>query len=257
MLTRILQTLVLLAAAQAHSATAQPVRASYAIYAAGARVLALDAEFDVAPERYHVRLAYQTVGAANLLLRSQQDSVVDGRFAGATVLPLRFYSAGFLRGQERVTQIDYAAGRPTVVRLVPPNAGEREEVPPERQANTIDTVSAMALLVRQVNQTGRCEGRVTTFDGRRLSELRAWTVSTDLLPATSRSSFSGQALHCEFEGRLLGGYMLGEDREVLQRPQHGSAWFAALRPGGSSIPVRVTFHTRWFGDATMFLADPQ
>jgi hypothetical protein len=35
----------------------------------------------------------------------------------------------------------------------------------------------------------------------------------------------------------------------------GTAWFASLVPGGPKIPVRIAFHTRWFGEATMYLAN--
>ena len=81
------------------------------------------------------------------------------------------------------------------------------------------------------------------------------TAGTDFLAPSGMTSFSGNALHCDFEGRQLGGFMLDEDRERLQRPQRGSAWFAAIAPGEQKIPVRISFHTRWFGDATMYLVD--
>ena len=126
-------------------------------------------------------------------------------------------------------------------------------MPAEQQRGTIDTLSAMAQLLDQVNRTGRCDGVVQTFDGRRLASLRSWTVGMAPIPPSSVSSFSGPALHCEFEGRQLGGFMLDEDRATLQRPQRGNAWFAAVSPGGPMLPVRISFHTRWFGDATMYL----
>ncbi len=112
----------------------------------------------------------------------------------------------------------------------------------------------MAQLIRQVNATGRCEGSARTFDGRRLATMRAWTVGYEDVPPTRLSSFAGRALHCEFEGRQIGGFVLDEDRERLERPQRGSAWFAAITPGGPLVPVRISFHTHWFGDATMYLA---
>ena len=236
-------------------ALAEPVQASYDAYAAGLNVLKMDATIDVGPASYRVRLAYRTAGAFSLVVHAQQDTTVDGGFANGRVEPHRFYSAGSLRGQTRVTQIDYQRGQPVVRQLLPPNETEREPVAPERQADTVDTLSAMANLVRQVNQTGRCDGRIVTFDGRRLSELSARTAGQDYLPETSLSSFKGRALHCTFEGRQLGGFKLDEDRTTLQRPQYGNAWFAAATPGGPMIPVRISFRTHWFGDATMYLTE--
>jgi Protein of unknown function (DUF3108) len=236
------------------AAQADPVQAHYDAYAAGLNVLSLDAGLDVSPSSYRLRLDYHTTGAFGLFVHSQQDTTVLGTFATGRPLPSRFVSRGVLRGEPRATEIDYREGQPVLRQLVPPNDQEREKVPEEQQRGTVDTLSAIAQLIRQVNQTGRCDGSARTFDGRRLAELRAWTVGLEDLPPTRLSSFTGRALHCDFEGRQLGGFKLDEDRATLQRPQRGSAWFASVSPGGPLIPVRISFRTHWFGDATMFLA---
>lgn len=251
MIVRSLTILLLLTSV----ARAQAVHASYSAYAAGLNVINMDADFSVLPEQYRIHLAYHSVGTFSLVVRTQQDTVVEGRFVRDHAVPSRFFSQGVLRGQPRVTQIDYPGGQPSVRQLVPPNDAERETVAPAQQANTIDTISAMAELVHRVNATGRCEGQAMTFDGRRLTDLHAQTTATEVLEPTSRSSFSGPALRCDFTGRQLGGYKLGEDREHLKRPQYGTAWFAALQPGGPKIPVRISFHTEFFGQATMYLRD--
>ncbi len=229
------------------------VDAHYEAYAAGVNVIDVDASFDVTGERYRVALATRTVGAFGLVMRSQNQTTVEGHFVGSRPVPERFFSNGTLRGGPRVTQIDYLGGRPVVRQLVPPNDAEREAVPEAQQADTIDTLSAAAELMHQVNATGRCEGRATTFDGRRLSVLEARTSGEQVLEPTGRSSFAGKTLRCDFAGRQLAGFMLNEDREVLARPQQGTAWFAAVAPGGPMIPVRIAFRTRWFGEATMYL----
>ena len=235
---------------------AETATAHYAAYAAGLNVLVMDARFDLAPAEYRLQLDYRTTGAFSLFVHSQQSTVVQGKLAAGTAVPVRFTSSGILRGEKRVTEIDYREAQPVIRQLVPPNDKERESVPEAEQRGTIDTLSAMAQLIGQVTRTGRCDGMVRTFDGRRLASLRAWTVGNEVLPPSTVSTFSGPALHCEFEGRQLGGFMLDESRETLQRPQRGSAWFATLVPGGPILPVRISFRTRWFGDATMFIAAP-
>ena len=177
--------------------------------------------------------------------------MAEGRFAGDAVVPERFSSSGTLRGDPRRTEIAYRAGQPTVRQLVPPNEAEREPVEAARTADTVDTLSAMAGLLHRVATTGRCDGRAATFDGRRLSVLEARTGGMQALEPTGRSSFAGQALRCDFVGRQTGGFMLGEDRARLERPQTGTAWFAPV--AGEMLPVRVAFRTRWFGEATMYL----
>ena len=235
------------------AARADPAEAHYAAYAAGLNVIVMDARLDLSPSRYELQIDYRTTGAFGLFVHSQQHTVVQGAFTAGRAMPRRFFSTGVLRGDRRVTDIDYRDGQPSVRQLVPANDHEREPVAPELQRGTIDSLSAMAQLVEQVTRSGTCDGTVRTFDGRRLAQLRAWAVGYDVVPPSNLSIFAGRALHCDFEGRQLGGFMLDEDRERLQRPQRGSAWFAALTPNGPILPVRISFHTRWFGDATMFI----
>lgn len=249
-----LHRLALIAVLLPASAVADPVQVHYAAYAAGLNVVQMDAALDIQPQRYRLRLAYHTAGTFSVFVRSQQDTTVDGTFAAGRAVPTRFVSTGVLSGAQRLTEIDYRGGQPVIRQLVPPNGGEREPVPDERQRGTIDTLSAMAQLIHRVNETGSCDGAARTFDGRRLAELRAVTVGFEELPPTRLSSYAGRALHCSFEGRQLGGFSLDQDRARLQQPQPGQAWFAAITPGGPMIPVRISFRTRWFGDATMFIA---
>jgi hypothetical protein len=98
-----------------------------------------------------------------------------------------------------------------------------------------------------------CDTEVHTYDGRRVLDVVARTRGTDRLDPTARSTFSGSALRCDFEGRELAGFLLGEDDTEHRRPLHGSAWLAPLMPNAPPLPVRIAFQTRWFGLATMYL----
>ena len=92
-----------------------------------------------------------------------------------------------------------------------------------------------------------------TYDGRRVLALTAHTHGREMLAPTGRSIFSGQTLRCDFEGRELAGFLIGEDDPEHRQPLHGSAWLAPMAPDAPSLPVRIAFETRWFGMATMYL----
>ena len=232
---------------------AAQLHVDYDTYAAGLDVVRLRAGFGLDATRYRMALAYHTTGLAGLFLRGHQVSTVEGVWDSGLPEPVRFFGDGYWRGEPRRTLIDYQKGLPLIREMQPPNDAEREPVPPELQRNTVDTLSAVALLMRRVADSGRCEASVRTYDGRRVAEIAARTVGEEVLPQTGRSSFSGDALRCDFDGRMLAGFLHGTDAARDSRLQHGSAWLARVIPGGPPVPVRMTFETRWFGTATMYM----
>jgi hypothetical protein len=205
------------------------------------------------PSTYQMSLGYHTTGMVGFFFRGHQFDVVSGRWRGLQAQPIQFLDEGTWRGVDRRADIDYQDGKPIVRQLVPPNDGEREPVPESLRANTIDTLSALAELIRVVDSTGRCETAARTYDGRRLVEIEAHTAGEEVLEPTSRSAFAGKALRCDFSGRMQAGFLFKDDRERDSRPMHGSAWLASLVEGGPPLPVRMTFETKWFGDTTLYL----
>jgi hypothetical protein len=245
--------LLFLPAARAQPAPEQ--HAGYDIYAVGVPVGELTTGFALGTSDYRIELAFRTTGPVGWLYRGRQRSGVAGQWQGDRPLPTRFAGEGMWGGRARQTLIDYTAGRPLVRSLVPPNDEEREPVPVALQANSVDALSAIAMLIRRVARTGRCEAQATTFDGRRAVDVAARTVGEEMLPPSTRSIFTGRALRCDFEGQLLAGFPRDGDQAELRRPRHGSAWLAQIEPGASPIPVRVEFETRWLGVATMYLTE--
>lgn len=235
------------------AARAEVVQLRYRGYAAGLNVVVVDAGLDLTPGRYRVRLNYRTAGTFGAMFPADQEGTVQGRFISGRAVPERFLSIGTFRGRDRIVEIEYPAGDPILRRLVPPAEEEREPVPPPLQRGTVDPLSGIALLVRQVNATGRCDGTGRTFDGRRLVQFTAATVGDEVLEPSSRSGFSGAALRCRFEARQLAGFLREESRERLARPQLGDAWFARTAAAGMLVPVKITFPGRWFGEATLYV----
>jgi hypothetical protein len=237
-------------------AAAQPatrVTLSYSIYAAGLNVANVEIGVSLDSLSYRVELAHQTNGLVGFFLRGSSFTQVDGSWQRNRPLPRRFRSEGIWRGERRLSLVEYERGQPLVRILVPPNDAEREPVPPEWQADTIDSLSAVAGLVRQVQQTGRCDGKARVFDGRRASEITARSAGDEIIPISSRSSFAGRAVRCDFTGEQRAGFLRSDNPKDARRPLSGSAWLAETVPGTARLPVRLTFDTRWFGNATMYL----
>ena len=184
--------LAVLVAAPAFAADDGDVHATYHTYAAGLHVANVKAGFGLGPWSYQVQLAYHTTGLIGFFFRGHQVNTVTGSWDDAQPAPHEFFGDGVWRGLHRITLIDYDRGMPLIRSLVPPNETERQKVPPDLRANTVDTLSALAELMRNVASSGRCETTVRTYDGRRVTEVVARTVGTETLAPTDRSTFSGQ-----------------------------------------------------------------
>jgi hypothetical protein len=235
------------------SAQVAQVQLAYDTYAAGVEVMQLHAFFGLGPWNYHIDVDYHTTGLVGLFYRGHQVNTVRGAWQGDQATPTEFFGEGVWRGHDRRTLIAYDHGLPQIRDLQPPQESEREPVPADMQLHTMDTLSALAQLMRRVAHDRTCETTVRTYDGRRVLEVVAHTGGPDTLEPTGRSSFSGPTLRCDFEGRELAGFLLGQDDPEHRRPLHGSAWLAPLLADAPPLPVRIAFQTRWFGLATMYL----
>lgn len=241
------------AAAFAQGQGSVSLHAQYETYAAGVRVADVQSGFSFGPSSYQISLSYRTTGIVGFFFKGHQLDAVNGSWNKLRPVPSRFLGQGAWKDQDRVAEIEYRQGNPIIRQLIPLNTAEREPVPESLQANSIDTLSALAGLIRTVDSTGRCDTAVRTFDGRRAVEIEAHTVGDEMLPPTSRSVFEGKALRCDFSGRMLAGFKFDDDRGRDAKPMRGSAWMASVVPGGPLLPVRMAFETRWFGDAIMYL----
>ena len=227
----------------------------------GLLVLKMRASLTLAPTSYDGALSFHTAGMIGWMVHDTDDSTVQGRFvpaeAGDTAadkaLPQRFVSIGNLRGTDRVTRMSYRNGMPILDTVTPDPKLERQPVPPAATPNTLDNLSALAMLVRQVADTGRCDGGATLFDGRRLTTISGRTAGTQALAKTDRSIFAGDALRCDFDGTQLYGFKNDESEAEQRRTKHGNAWLASVLPHQPPVPVRVVFTNKALGEVTLYL----
>ncbi len=230
----------------------QPVVATYEVYAGGMTVLQLEARFDLSAAGYRVETRLRTRGMAATFVPGEQVTQVSGTWSGAVPVPRRYVTEGTWRGRPRRIAMEWQAGEPRVLELTPPETEEREAVPPTLRRDTVDVLSALALVARSVERGGGCDVAAPVFDGRRRSEYRARTERREVIPAW-RSAWSGEALRCTFEGRVTAGFRLDQDRAQAAQPTGGTAWLASPYPGAPPIPVRIEIPNRWVGQATAVL----
>jgi hypothetical protein len=226
---------------------------AYTGTALGFSVLHVDADLLMDSADYRIDVNFRTVGLLALFVSADFHSTTWGVWRNGQAEPTRFWSSGQLRGNPREVLIDYRDGRPVVSRLTPPNkSDDRDPVSPAERDATIDTLSALALLVHEVATTGTCEGEERVFDGRRLTEIDVHTAGEVEMPRGAAGTYAGETLRCDFTGRELAGFKR-DGSDWQHEPHNGEAWLGQAVPDDPPIPVRLDFGTRWLSNVTMVL----
>lgn len=240
---RITVLLLLLLAVPARAA---PVDVAYTLSALGVTVMEITARLDVSDRGYRVEARSQTTGAAAMFVRGGQTTISEGGWRGTATVPQRYRADGVWRGEQRRTHLDFETGRPVLRSLLPALEPQREAVPPARLAGTIDTLSALVWMARLAGLDGRCDGRIMTFDGRRLQE---WTVRTEGRQevVAMGGAFRGPALRCAITTQLIAGFRGDETRETAGRLFPGTVWLGQVSPHLPPIPVRADLESTMFG----------
>ncbi len=243
----------LLACAPARAASTGSFSVEYDGFSRGLLALRLSASVIITPTGYSGRLEFHTAGLIGFMSHVESDSHVIGHFEGSRAVPDSFGNTGVLHGVDQTTVLHWKAGNPIVDKAEPTPTITRTAVPVAQTLQTVDELSAMAEMLRQTGLTNKCEGQLTTFDGRRLSHLKGWTVGPQTPPASAKSRYDEPALRCDLEGEQVAGFLINEPEADQRRTRHGSAWLANLIPGGLPVPERVVFEHRLLGEVTMYL----
>lgn len=251
----VLGLLLLVVAPAARAAPPAGWQLTYVTYAGGFTTVRLTATLGLSGQGYRLAVAYHTVGLVGFLFPGHDEAWADGSWEDGTAAPVEFQSEGTWSGKPFDVALGYAGATPEVRKLVPDDANKREPVPAALEKNTIDTLSAMALLFQRVANGESCRMAVRVFDGRRLIALEATPAGSESLGPTMRSFFHGSAERCDIGGKMLAGFLRSDGPEERARVHHGTVWFAHPVPGLPLLPVRMAFSTRWFGTAMMYLTD--
>ena len=227
---------------------------TYDGYAAGLNAVKVRAAIELRSDGYDIGVNFRTSGMIGAFLSGDMLTRVNGTWRTDRAAPSRYRSGGTWRGDQRHIEIDYPDGQPHVSNLTPAVDEAREPIPEAMKHDTTDALSAIAFLLHTVAQTGRCDGHVQTFDGRRVSDVVARTVGTEVLPEESRSTFKGPALRCDLEGRQTAG--LPKDAapdDMIRKVQHSTIWLTVPKPGMPVVPVQMSFEVRSLGHMILYV----
>lgn len=208
----------------------------YKVYFGGFAAVALEIDLARTARHYRISTMVRTLGVINKLFPWTMRAYSRGRLAGAEIRPEAAGHTSAWRGHERIVEILYRDGRPTVERVVPaPDRDERAPVPDEDVGGTTDLAGAVLSLSLAIEAGRGCAGRVRVFDGRRRYDLVAERIGIEAVRRFGRAGYVPRALKCRVTLERRSGFRkpgdhgksgLGKRDESDADRRAGTVWFA-------------------------------
>jgi hypothetical protein len=243
-------SLFLFSAAQA--ADADRIEMRIEMFAAlGVHVATSRTILEEATDRYAITTDVESRGLAAVFLNLASHSEVRGRPGMDTVRPEVYRGEVHRNGVHTYNRVDYGADGMVTGGSTPPGA-TRKPVTPALMRGTVDQLSALFIMERQLATRGSCARVVAVYDGLRRYDLHF----TDAVPQTIRASgghsFAGTTAVCRMRREAIAGFLDDDGRS--EGAYAGTLSYGRLLPGDLIVPVRMEFSTE-FGSVTGHLAE--
>jgi len=111
-------------------------------------------------------------------------------------------------------------------------------VPPELRAGTIDPLTEITALARDLARGEGCAGTRHVFDGVRRYDTVYEDLGERTLEPSRRDAYRGPARVCRSHIRPIAGFWKSKDQQNEALTQV-TAWLMPVRPGLSPVPVRL------------------
>lgn len=173
--------------------------------------------------QYGANGVMETTGLAGLLKTIRYDATVSGGFAAGRFTPQHF-ALKSQRGDARSAQtIVYKGGVPVSVSREPPRTPRPADVDPAKQGGTIDPLTALYAVLRDVNKDEACQLSVTLYDGAKRSQV-----------ALNPAKVQGERVSCAGEYRRLQGF---SEKEMAEKSRFPFTLTYAPTPDGARLQV--------------------
>jgi len=172
---------------------------------------------------YAAQGVMRTTGLAGALKKIRYDAVSSGAFAKGKFTP-RSVEVASQRGDDRAKNtMIYKGGTPASVSHEPPRPPRETDVDPAKQGGTIDPLTALYAVLRDVDRDEACTLKVTMFDGVRRSQV-----------ALSAPKADGEGVTCSGEYRRLAGF---KEKEMAEKTRFPFTLTYAPTPDGTRLQV--------------------
>ena len=211
----------------------------YELYTGGLRTLGIDAKAQLEADRYALTADIHSLGFLNWLFSYHARHQAGGHLIEGGIRPDLYANSGVWNGGSRSVTLSYGSTGPLTVEALPPaTTDEREPVPTDLWAHTVDPLSLVLAVNRQADAEAPCSVTVPVFDGRRRYNLHLTPLGAERLQANSYSFFAGEALRCRVVWERLAGESHKPEWQA-KRPPLTTVWLARFGKRRLWLPVRL------------------
>lgn len=224
----------------ARAETPVGVDLTYAVYAGGFRGMTAKVDSVLLGDSYQTRVELELNDLLSLFTNFELKARGSGMATSEEAAPQSFSS--YIRDKKkrlRLVEIAYDSPEAPRVEVIPSaERDDRQEIEPALRDDALDPVAAGFALLRRFEKSGRCEGGLPLYDGRRLYALSVKDRGTRTLSSDGAGTFSGKAHLCHIDIIPLAGF---QEREIRKKkiPDSLKVWVA--KPAGLDrlVPVRL------------------
>ena len=234
---------LLLAGGAPHAEAPSAMELEYKAYFGGMHAVSFQARVGLGDQDYRAQVRLVSDGLLAKLVDFSLEAKAAGLADSGDLRPRQFQVASQWRDSTgRLVEINYAeSGAPALTVEPPAEDDDREEVPEALRLDTLDPISATLQLVQQLARSGRCEGEVAVFDGRRRYNVVAEHLGETVLKASDVAPYGGPATRCGVSFKPIAGFW----RQTGRQQSDGAKVEVFMAPMTAwTPPVPVCIHAK-------------
>ncbi len=158
-------------------------------------------------QNYAASGVLKSSGLLGFLKKIRYDADVAGSLSQGRFVPVRYHEMADTGKRQSDALMAYKGGVPQVKAYSPPRAPQTGDIDPASQGGTVDPLTALYAVLRDVPLTEACKLKVFLFDGRRRSQV-----------VLTAPQATGEQITCRGEYRRLQGFSDKDMAEKIRFP---------------------------------------
>ena len=226
--------------AVASAAALPPIELRYDVYTAGVPALSLRLDIQMAPDRYRIVADMETRGLVGFVYSWRHRGVTEGTIEDGVLRPTQYRATSDAGGTIKTARLVYGRDGTVTATADPATEEGRDPVPLDLTRGSVDILTAVLNVTRRMDETGRCEGAVPVYDGRRRYDLVFAEGGADRSNVLTVSAVR----RCQASMRRLAGFLKTlSPWDDGDEARAAAISVATLRDDMPVVPVRLDLAT--------------